>query len=102
LEELKELFEFLDDIIPEDEEEDDVPKKRAVKKRQVPLRISFYTADALGSMNRRSESVASDNSSVISRRKGNNTKSRSKWGHFFPSMNPLFTSDTQETPVVEI
>jgi condensin complex subunit 3 len=41
LEELKELFEFLDDIIPEDEDEDDVPKKRAAKKRQVPVRISW-------------------------------------------------------------
>lgn len=33
LEELKELFEFLDDIIPEDDEEDEIPKKRAGKKR---------------------------------------------------------------------
>jgi condensin complex subunit 3 len=33
LEELKDLFEFLDEIIPEDDEDEEVPKKRAGKKR---------------------------------------------------------------------
>jgi condensin complex subunit 3 len=33
LEELKELFEFLDDIIPDDEDEEEAPKKRMARKR---------------------------------------------------------------------
>ncbi|EIN08176.1 hypothetical protein PUNSTDRAFT_143847 [Punctularia strigosozonata HHB-11173 SS5] len=34
LEQLKELFEFLDDIIPDDDEEIEMPKKRATRKRR--------------------------------------------------------------------
>ncbi|KZT24842.1 hypothetical protein NEOLEDRAFT_1134516 [Neolentinus lepideus HHB14362 ss-1] len=34
LESLKELFEFLDDIIPESDEEEEVPKKRTTRKRR--------------------------------------------------------------------
>jgi condensin complex subunit 3 len=63
LEELKELFEFLDDVIPEEDDEDDKPepRKRGPRKRLVTgdyiagsnLLITFTN-------NRMSETVGSD------------------------------------------
>ena len=81
LEHLKELFEFLDDIIPlSDDEEPEPPKKRGARKRYASLvNVLFFSTDLYAPL-RRSESVTTDASSTggFSGDEGSSVGSKSK------------------------
>ncbi|KAF7968330.1 hypothetical protein HWV62_30947 [Athelia sp. TMB] len=73
LEYLKELFEFIDDIIPDEDDEEEEPKKRVTRKRRSGSVATDTTADSAAEDPSPATSAASSSKS-----KGRNGKGKSK------------------------